>query len=281
MNMRSTERRPRDSRQYRGLVSAFVDARQRQGQYCFTDAELAKDSRQSAAARRAALGRLKREGRLVRPLPRHPFFVIVPHEHHSMGAPPLDWYLDPLMRFLGVPNYYVGLLTAAQWHGASHFAVQETQVVVSRQLRPIRVGRERVCFITKMAAGRTPVELRNSESGAVRVSTPEATAVDLVRYPDVSGGFNMIAAALTELTPRLRPRELLQAAVQEDDVATSQRLGWLLDHVGAKHRTAPLARWIAQQRPRTRSLDPRASVGRAPLDKRWRLWLNTKVEASL
>ena len=279
--MVSTGNRPGGGRQYRGLVSAFADARQREGQYYFTGGDLAKDSRQSAAARRAALGRLRREGRLVRPLPRHPFFVIVPHEHHSMGAPPLDWYLDPLMRFLGVPDYYVGLLTAAQWHGASHFAVQETQVVVPRQLRPIKVGRERIRFVTKVAAGRTPVDVRNLESGAVRVSTPEATAVDLVRYPDVSGGFNMIAAALTELAPRLRPRELLQAAIQEDDVATSQRLGWLLDHVGAKHRTATLARWIAQQRPRTRPLDPSMPIGHAPLDKRWRLWLNTTVEASL
>ncbi len=281
MHRQSTCSGPRYGRQYRGLVSAFVDARQRQGQYCFTDAELAKDSRQSAAARRAALGRLRREGRLVRPLPRHPFFVIVPHEHHSMGAPPLAWYLDSLMRFLGVPEYYVGLLTAAQWHGASHFAVQETQVVVPRQLRPIKVGRERIRFVTKLAACRTPVDVRNSESGSVRVSTPEATAVDLVRYPDVSGGFNMIAAALTELAPRLRPQALRRAAVQEEDVATVQRLGWLLDHVGAKHRTAPLARWITQQQPRTRRLDPRAPAERASLDKRWRLWLNTKVEANL
>jgi len=84
--------------------------------------------------------------------------------------------------------------------------VQETQVVVPRQLRPIKVGRERIRFVTKLAAGRTAVDVRNLESGAVRVSTPEATAVDLGALPRRFGGFNMIAAALTELAPRLRPR---------------------------------------------------------------------------
>jgi predicted transcriptional regulator of viral defense system len=281
MHMKSTDIRPRSGRQYRGLVSVFVDARQRQGRYCFTDAELAEETPQSTAARRGALGRLRREGRLVRPLPRHHFFVIVPHEHHSMGAPPLAWYLDPLMRFLGVPDYYVGLLTAAQWYGASHFAVQETQVMVPRQLRAIQVGRERVRFITKVAAARTPVEVRNSESGTIRVSTPEATAVDLVRYLDAAGGFNMIATVLTELAPRLRPQALRHAAILENDVATAQRLGWLLDHAGANNRTATLAHWIARQRPRARPLDPRAPVERAPLDKLWQLWLNTTVEVSL
>src|SRR5262245_16354228 len=127
-----------------GLVARFVDDLQRQGLCTFTDAELGLRSPQSRGARRAALWRLHRDGRVVRPLPRDDFFVVVPHEHHSMGAPPSSWYLDGLMKHLHIPFYYVGLLTAAQWHGASHFAVQETQVVVPRQLRPIQVGREHI-----------------------------------------------------------------------------------------------------------------------------------------
>lgn len=268
-------------RQHRRLVADFVDARQRLGHYSFTDAELASSSAQTAVARRAALGRLRRQGRVVRPLPRRRFFVIVPHEHHSLGAPPLSWYLDALMRFLGVADYYLGLLTAAQWHGASHFAVQETQVVVPRQLRPIRVGRERIRFITKAAGATTPVETRTLESGVIRISTPEATAADLVRYPDAAGGLNLVATVLAELGGRLKPDALPAVFAHDPDLAAAQRLGYLLDQVGDVRLTAPLARWLARQRPRVRPLDPQAPVKEAGLNERWRLWVNATVEAGL
>ena len=263
------------------MVTGFVDARQRLGQYSFTDSELAAASPQSPVARRAALGRLHRLGRVVRPLPRHRFFVVVPHEHHSAGAPPLAWYLDALMRFLGVPDYYVGLLTAAQWHGASHFAVQETQVVVPHQMRPIQVGRERIRFVTKSAAAATPVVVRTAEGGTVRVSTPEATAADLVRYADAAGGLNLVATVLAELAPRLNPAALTAAVAATPDQAAAQRLGFILDQVAGGRLTAPLARWLAAQHPRIRPLDAQAPVAGAAVDPRWRLRLNTIVEAGL
>jgi predicted transcriptional regulator of viral defense system len=266
-------------RQHRGVAGRFIDDRQRVGRYSFTDSELAAASPQTPVARRAALGRLHRQGRIVRPLPRHQFFVVVPHEHHSAGAPPLAWYLDELMHFLGVPDYYVGLLSAAQWHGASHFAVQETQVIASRQLRPVRVGREQIRFFTKAAAAATPVEVRTVEGGSVRVSTPEATAADLVRYADAAGGLNLVATVLAELAPRLKPDALAAAAAA--DLAAAQRLGFLLDQVAGGRLTAPLARWLAAQRPRVRPLDPQAAAAGAPVDARWRLRVNTTVEAGL
>lgn len=259
-------------------MAGFVDTRQRLGRYSFTDSELASASPQTPVARRAALGRLHRQGRIVRPLPRHRFFVVVPHEHHSAGAPPLAWYLDGLMRFLGVPEYYVGLVTAAQWHGASHFAVQETQIVVPRQLRPVRVGRETIRFFTKAAAAATPVEVRTTEGGTVRVSTPEATAADLVRYADAAGGLNLVATVLAELAPRLKPAALPAAA---SDLATAQRLGHLLDQVAGPRLTGTLARRVAAQLPRVRPLDPRSPARDAPVDARWRLRVNTTVEAGL
>src|SRR5262249_27023552 len=56
--------------------------------------------------------------------PRHGFYVTVPPQFLSWGAPPPDWYIDDLMRHERRP-YYVGLLKAAELHGASHQAVME------------------------------------------------------------------------------------------------------------------------------------------------------------
>jgi predicted transcriptional regulator of viral defense system len=224
--------------------------------------------------------RLRKRGRIVRPLPRHDFFVIVPHEYRSLGAPPSSWYLDSLMRYLGLPAYYVGLLTAAQWHGASHFAVQETQVIVPKQMRPIQVGREKIRFFMKADAANTPVEMRTLEYGPIRVSSPEATAVDLVRYIDAAGGLNFVATVLAELKKELKPGVLKVAVAKGSNAATTQRLGYILERVADARLTAPLARWLVRQHPRTRPLDPRASVKGVALNERWRLWVNADIEPS-
>ena len=62
-----------------------------------------------------------------------------------MGAPPPSWYIDDLMRNEGRP-YYVGLLSAAELHGASHQAVMEFQVVTDKQMPELHVGRSRIAF---------------------------------------------------------------------------------------------------------------------------------------
>ena len=48
---------------------------------------------------------------------RRGFYVVVPPQYLSWGAPPPSWYIDDLMRHEG-HSYYVGLLKAAELHGA-------------------------------------------------------------------------------------------------------------------------------------------------------------------
>ena len=216
----------------------------------------------------------------MRPLPKHGFFVIVPHEFHSMGSPPSSWYLDALLKYLDVSDYYVGLLTAAQWHGATHLPIQETQVVVPKQLRPIQAGRECIKFFTKSDAANTPVEIKSNEAATVRVSTPEATAADLVRYMSAAGGFNATVTALSELWQQFTAKELRGAIEKEGDVATGQRLGYLLESLGAAKAAKPLRNWLAHVHPRMRLLDPQASTENAFKNAYWSLWINSKVEPS-
>jgi len=46
-------------------------------------------------------------------------YVLVPLEYLHAGAPPPSWFIDDLMKAMERP-YYVGLLSAAGIHGASH-----------------------------------------------------------------------------------------------------------------------------------------------------------------
>ena len=71
----------------------------------------------SANAFRKAAQRLARSRRLVRV--RGDFHVIVPLDYYRAGITPPEWFIDDLMRHLGV-RYYLGALTAAAYHGATH-----------------------------------------------------------------------------------------------------------------------------------------------------------------
>ena len=82
--------------------------------------------------------RLQKQGRLL--CPRQGFYVIVPAQFRSWGTPPPAWYIDALMQREGHP-YYVGLLKAAELHGAAHQAVMEFQVVTNARIPRITAGR--------------------------------------------------------------------------------------------------------------------------------------------
>lgn len=259
-----------------GQVDDFIDATQAEGRYAFDVEELRSTVSLSLAGVKAALRRLEERGRIVRPSARRGFFVIVPLEYHSLGAPPSAWWLDQFMRYIDRPDYYVGLLTAAEWHGSAHYAVQETQVVVSEQLRPVKVGRERINFVTNSCASRTPTESKAFDAGSVRVSTPEGTAVDVVRYTRLVGGPSRVATVLSEL-PLSLPA-LSQAIESAGDVTAAQRLGFLLQAAGQHAASQAVARYLESREHRTRPLVPGASREDADISAQWGVIVNAPVE---
>jgi predicted transcriptional regulator of viral defense system len=262
---------------HRGLIARFIDSLQQQGRYSFALTELdAAAAAVSPVARRAALRRLAAAGRVRRVTSHGDFLVIVPHEHATMGAPPVAWFLDDYMRHLGI-EYYVGLLSAAEWHGAAHFAVQETQVVAATQIRPIAIGRERVRFFVKRDAAATPVRRMSSGAASILVSSPEATLLDLLRYRDAVGGLNRIVVILDELAPKCRAAELQAALDAANDVPAAQRLGYLLDHAGQGKLAHVVERWLVHRPHRLRPLDP-AGPASGLHQRPWNLVINAAIE---
>ena len=73
---------------------------------------------------------------------------------------------------------------------------------------------------------------------------------------------------------------LADIAKAEGDVYTAQRLGYLLDQVGAGAVGAALAAWIASLRPRFVHLRSDRPARHAAKDARWRVLANETVEAA-
>jgi len=256
-------------------LNQFVDKLQEAGRYTFTRDEAAMACGSSGVALRQAALRLQKQTRLV--MPRRGFFVIVPLEYRSAGAPPPAWYIDALMRFHGRP-YYVGLLSAAALHGAAHQQAQEFQVITDRALRPAIGGRTHLHFFYKRRQAQTPTIAMKVETGEMLVSTPEATAFDLVRYPLAAGGLGNIITVLAELAEKMDPQRLVEAAETEAELAAVQRVGLLLECGGASDKVERLAEWITNQKPRTILLRPDRDAARATKNDRWRLLVNEDLE---
>jgi len=260
----------------RPTLQHWVEELQSRGRYTFTREEVEASTGRSFVAAQTALRRLKQQGRIA--CPRRGFYVVVPPEYWATGSPPASWFVDALMRDLGLP-YYVGLLSAAAIHGAAHQQPMVFQVVTSRSTRPMRAGKVRLRFHKSGSVGAVPVVEVQTETGTMRVASPEATAFDLVRYPTGAGSLGNAATVLLELAERLDARALLSltSLVRVPDV---QRLGYLLEAVGEADLASPLAEWLRHQHPRPVPLRPGRTAG-VTLDGRWQVRPNEQLEIDL
>lgn len=255
-------------------ASQFVDELLGKGRHTFVREEARKKLRVSSWATYLALRRLAKAGRVV--MPRSGFYVIVEPQYRSVGTLPPEWFIHTLMAEIDKP-YYVGLLSAAQLYGAAHHQPQEFQVIVpGKSIRPILVGNVRIRFFGKGPFESSEMTDVKTPTGYEKVSTPETTAWDLVRYSKHSGGLENVITVLSELSEKLDPKKLLATAQKHDDILTAQRLGWLLESLKERDLAKGLAAWVGKKKPPMRPLDPSTSLKGSKENERWYLLINAK-----
>jgi predicted transcriptional regulator of viral defense system len=254
-------------------LSSYLTGLLASGRAVFLRDEAVRDLGSSPGAFLDAAERLQRRGHLV--TVRQGFYVIVPPQFQSWGAPPPSWYIDELMRHEG-PPYYVGLLTAAAIHGAGHQAVMEFQVVADKKMPELVVGRSRIAFSYRKDIGAVAVgiEDRKTETGRMKVSSVELTVLDLLRYPHAASGIDHIATVLTDLGGAIESERLGRLSVAFERPVV-QRLGHLLERLGYGDRAEPMRERLFGGRPPSwTELDRgEADLGPEPVerDRRWRV----------
>jgi predicted transcriptional regulator of viral defense system len=250
----------------------FIDRLAIAGRYHFTTEEAAEALGLSDIAARAAIRRLKRRGVVAAPL--RGFHVLVSPEHRAAGCPPADQFVHELMAHVGSP-YYVGLLSAAAHYGAAPEPPAAVQVITEKNRPSIQCGKVAVQFVARQSAAEVPTREVATIRGPVLVATPEATAIDVAAYPAHVGGLEQVELVLLGLAPHLEPATLADVAARIAEVPWVQRLGYLLDRVGAASVTDPLAAYVAENAPHVTPLDPRLPWTGTARDTRWRVALNT------
>jgi len=266
--------------QYRYLEDFINDLRSK-GRYTFSLNQVHSTFNLSEEAIKKSVQRLK--GKKAIALVRRGFYVIVPPEHRSRGILPPSLFVADLMKFLE-RDYYVSLLNAAAFYGAAHQQPQDYSIITTKpSLRGIHTDKIKINFYTKKDWAAEDVDQKKVETGFLKVASPELTALDLVFYFDQAGGFNRIATVLEELSENLNAFKLAETAKRFSQVATVQRLGYLLDEVLQKKTLVePLSQYLKTVKHFPVLLRPKKEKpGNMITGNNWKVVSNIEVETDL
>ena len=192
---------------------------------------------------------------------------------------PPEQFTPDLVNYLG-EYYYVGLLSAAEYHGAAHHRPQVFQVMVAKPRRTIISGKIQVNFIVRGNVEAIPTQPRNTVSGILKLSTPETTTFDLTGYYRHCGWLDNVATVLSEMVEVIDPEKLVTVA-ELSPITWVQRLGYLLETVGSEEIWQPLSEYINAKKPVRSPLLPSVTIKGAVFSKRWQIYINTKVDTDI
>jgi len=265
-------------------IRYWIDALPRMGKNTFSLSEVKEMFPQRPSSQiKNALNRLATSGKIASVW--RGFYAVVLPEYGIKGIIPPVEYIDHLMAHLK-KDYYVATLTAAALQGASHQKPFAFTFICDQLLHPKEKNEIRLEPILKKHIPHKYVERKNVNSGAINVSAPILTAVDLLLYPVRSGGLGNIATVLAELS------ESIDLSSLENDFfdfvlsSAIQRLGYMLDIVlgesiladellekaniaSVKFRKIPLATYKD------------ANTTNCPFNTKWKVLANEDVEADI
>ena len=86
----------------------------------------------------------------------------------------------------------------------------ELQVISAKRLPQIRASRDLIVFYFRrnVEAVTAGTEERKTDTGTMKISATALTTLDLLRYPQASGGIDNVATVLFDLRQKIDPEQL-------------------------------------------------------------------------
>src|SRR3972149_11648358 len=191
-------------------LQLYIKDIRKEGRRCFTIEDIVGQFHVSHSHARVSLHRLLKTGDVISPA--KGLYVIVPPEHQPHGSIPAEELVPLIMQYLGA-NYYVALLTAGLFHGATHQKPARFQIISDKRIkRSLAFGDVERDFIYKKTVSELPTQHFTVSTGYLKTATPELVAIDLLNYPNHAGGLNHIATVLSELIEKLDAIKLIKLA---------------------------------------------------------------------
>jgi len=266
-------------------LQLYIKDIRKEGRRCFTIEDIVGQFHVSHSHARVSLHRLLKTGDVISPA--KGLYVIVPPEHQPHGSIPAEELVPLIMQYLGA-NYYVALLTAGLFHGATHQKPARFQIISDKRIkRSLAFGDVEIDFIYKKTVSELPTQNFTVSTGYLKTATPELVAIDLLNYPNHAGGLNHIATVLSELIEKLDAIKLIKLAKDIKAEHQLQRIGYILDNIEvmddhhAEVIINALALHVAERKQKYLPLASEISKTGYPRCKKWRIIENTKIESDL
>lgn len=253
----------------------YLETLEAEGRHWFTVEELQKTVSLKEASLRVALSRYAKAGHVK--IIRRGFGIILPAHGNELHP---SFYVDAMMKHLGA-TYYVGLLSAAAYWGASHQASMVYQIVANKVVAPIQFEHGRLEFVAKRDFPQKWIKKVAAIGGYINVSSPELTTIDLIRFPKKSGRLNNVATIISELKDKWDKRTM--NSIYRDSTTptvTLQRLGFILEILGFSNEASSVELALRSRRLTRKPLSQTANLRRenVPFNSKWSLYVNTQVE---
>ncbi|NEW78743.1 MAG: hypothetical protein GZ086_04825 [Gelidibacter sp.] len=261
-------------------VQAWIENLQANGKNAFALEVLEKElPNYSAIALKRTLNRLSEKGNIFSVF--KGYYLIITPQYASKGILPPYLYIDGLMKHLERP-YYVGLINAAAFHGASHQQAQEFFVfTILPTLRPTLKKGQKINYISISNINPKFLIDIKTEIGYLKVSNPILTATDLIQFEKKIGGLNRAATVLEELTEKIIPEHITADIINHVPVSTWQRLGYILEHViEQKELSNDIFQKLMEHQKKLFRIPLKASglKNNFPTNDRWKIIINTTIE---
>ena len=122
---------------------------------------------------------------------------------------------------------------------------------------------------------------KNSETGTIRFSNAELTAIDLVQFENAVGGLSRVATVLDELCEQCDFSKVNNELFDFTSVAAVQRLGYILENILEQNEQADLLyeKLLAYgKRLNYIALSTRSKKETMLRDSRWKININTEIQ---
>ncbi len=265
--------------------SNYLTEIRKRGQRSFTLDQAMKDLNLKRDNILTSVYRAKKRGDIISPA--SGLYVIVPPEHQVCGCIPAEELTPIFMNYMKA-DYYVALLSAAAYYGAAHQKSASFQIISNKRFaKPLNFGQIHLECIYKKSITDLPMSNITVDTGYLKVSTPEVTAMDLLRYPSRSGGLNHIATVLSELIESVDPEKLLILVQLSGEKAWIQRLGYILEQIETmddkltKTTATKLECYLAMHRKRYVPLASEMPIEGYKRNEKWHIIENTTIESDL
>lgn len=265
---------------YKLTIADYIKQLQSYEEYAFSWKELLERCNKTETSLKRELSRLVEKNEIINL--RKGFYLIIPPRYSKQGQLPIQLYVDKLFKQLN-KEYYLGLFSAAKFHGASHQQVQVNYIITDTpSLTNIGKSVIDIRFLTTSNWPSKNIIEKKSDAGIFKISSPALTSVDLIHYQTKLGGLNRILAILEELSEELEQHDLTELLSWYPNKSTLQRFGFLLEKIQSNEGIPKqILKYLESTNIFPVLLSPKTGQKPGAVDNKWKVDINIKLESDL